>query len=171
MSLRIALLFLAPIPAFSADPEKPVTLKDDELAVLSDPASPDRKELFDRLDGKLVKLEGRIQYASASPQAKFSRSYFYVDLKHVKHADLKTSRNVEIEWSKDPSTGAAQSAARKRSTDYFVNGSNASAYGRMPVLAIYGRFTDKGIVNASLDPKIAGVEYQPKKKEPAKLKK
>jgi hypothetical protein len=178
--IRLASLFLLVLPAaaFAADPEKPVTLKDDELAVLADPASPDRWTVMERYAGKVVKIEGRVFHnPGGSLSAPDPNRGYALILPKKKPAD-PTLIIHNLNWSQDPSTRKIideieQKAARDRRVK------DQKSVERGVSLVIYTRL-EKGdfilkdrvvLADVATDPKIGGVPYKPKEKEPARLKK
>ena len=149
--LAILVLFTLPTVIYPADPAKPIVLAKDELAVLADRKSPDRKELFERYNGKLVRMDGRAYYNDGG---RVGFAYFGLLLPGHKPAD--GSFFPSLKWSEDPSTQKIQ--------DQLTDG-------KVLMLTIYGRFEKGNLLDASTDPTIAGLPYQAKEKPAARLKK
>lgn len=145
--------------------DKPVELKADELAVLADRKSPDREKLAQRYEGKVVKITGKPLY---NPSRAPGRPYFYLGLPEVKFDEQTMA--IKIEWSKDPSTTAAQSKAQRDGLALTGGTKLNEAFAKLPAIAMYGRLTKEGLADAATDPKVGGKPYEKKEKEPAKLK-
>ena len=145
MRTVLALWFLA-VPAFA----DPITLKEDELAVLADPKSPDYWKLFDRHAGKVIRLDGHVAYDSGG---------YYVA---ITKPEVKVRH---LEWSDDP--------ANRKTKDQIAlakkPGLPLTAYGRMQR---GDGFLDGLIVLADVttDPKTGGVPFKAKTKDPPRLK-
>lgn len=151
--------------------EKPSILKADELAVLADPKSPDRQTVLDRYEGKLVKMEGKLQYFPGSSRFGGSRAFYFLTFPKSKYAD--GSSKITIEWSGDPSTQGIQDRLHRMANDWDATGTlqKPRFYSKIPVVTVYGRFAKGKLLNVATKPEIAGIEYKAPTKEPARLKK
>jgi hypothetical protein len=157
--------------ARAADPEKAITLKDDELAVLADARSPDRKEVCEKYNGKLLKFTGRVTFHDATTgRVPGGGSSEHFSIRVAGKTAKDPVLNLRVAWSQDPSTEAIQKQV-KRAGERGVAG--VTVYG----IALF-KFRDgpdevvfpRGLTDAATDPKVAGVPFTPKEKEPARLK-
>jgi hypothetical protein len=175
LSLAAALL-IAPVAV--AEHDKPVTPKEDELAVLADPKSPDHQTVLDRYDGKVLKIEGRVSYNSGAtlnsgfPTAPAvpTANYFYITLPKKKPADAEVVLR-DFQWTKDPAMKKTIDQVHKKANeDRTRRAEKKSVPNPGVLLTIYARLDGGKLVDAATDPKIGGVPYKPKEKEPARLK-
>ena len=169
--MRTLFCLLLAAPLFAADPEKPAVLKDDELAVLADPESPDRRTVMEKYHGKLLKMTGRIQYSPGGvSKAQFVTNPESYTLTIPGKKPKDPSLTIGVVWSGSPANKAIQDQI-KRAKDKGVSG--VTVYGTAEFT-----FTDLGKVvwfpkslnHATTNPKTGGVPVEPAKKEPARLK-
>jgi hypothetical protein len=173
---RVALLaFLFAFPAAAADPDKPVAPKEDELAVLADPKSPDHQTVLDRYDGKVLKIEGRVSHQPAGtlntafPTAPGQASYS-ITLPKKKPGEPDVTLG-DLQWTKDPAARKViQQVDKKSQEDRTRRAEKKSVPNPGVALTIYGRLEGGKLVDVATDPKIGGVPYKPKEKDPARLK-
>lgn len=174
--IRTTCFLLIALPLCGAD--KPVTLKDDELAVLADPESPDRWKLLERYEGKIIQIDGRVSYKSGSSKFVDPKAGYYIILPKKKPTD-EAIVIYSIEWSDDPSMRKVKDEITNKADD-----DRDKRREKKPVatpgmaMTIYGRLA-KGdfiwkdrvlVVDVAADPKIGGIPYRTKAKEPARLK-
>jgi hypothetical protein len=126
--LALAVTLLAPLAA-PAEPEKPVAPKEDELAVLADPKSPDRQTVLDRYAGKVLKIEGRVSHApggtlnaglASSPTIQTATGYS-VTLPRKKPGDPEVVLRG-FEWTKDPAAKRTIDQVDKKSREGAAGG-------------------------------------------------
>jgi hypothetical protein len=163
----LACLFTA--AALTADAEKPVVPKEDELAVLADPKSPDHQTVLDKYGGKVLKVTGRTYHHPGANPPQFATPGLPGTPDHfVVRVREKTAKEPAVElpfqWSKDPSVKAVEKQVRE-------TGTRGKPGTRTVSLTIYARLQDGKLVDAATDPKVGGASYTPKEKEPARLKK
>lgn len=168
----IALVLVAPVLA--ADPEKPVTPKDDELAVLADFKSPDRQTVIDRYEGKVLKLSGYVAHHQPGPVGNAdpgvaSISYYSIRIPASNGKD-KPAILREISWAADEATKKAikqvDEKANKDSGRFGQPSPKVAHPGLM--LTIYAKLEGGKLTGAATELKNVGAKA--KEKEPARLK-
>jgi hypothetical protein len=151
----------------AADPEKPISLKDDELAVLADYKSPDHPTVLERYDDKVLKLTGRVHYSGGGAVgAATARAFYYLEIPGKAKGD--PALKVELAWSDDPEAKKSRDRAREARTAPTM-----TVYGRAVFHAVEGGrkiWSNHGLKDVTLDPKTGGVPYAPKERPPARLK-
>jgi hypothetical protein len=156
-------IFFAACAANGADPEKPLTLAEDELAVLADVRSPDFKTVVEKYNGKLLKFTGNVGFRDGAQFGGPSGFDLRIPGKKPKERPLV----LVLRWSASPTTKATQ--------DKLIDGRKDVA------MTIYGRatftrdpkdeyFTFFGLTDVALDPKVAGKPYEPEEPPPPRLK-
>jgi hypothetical protein len=178
--MRIALCVLLAVAGQlrPAEPDKPVVLKEDELAVLADPRSPDREKVVERYNGKVLKLTGNVIHRDGGLVTNPGNggNAIVIPSDFVIRFPAKKAGEVDVvlrglQWSKDPAMKKViEQVERKSSHD------RGRAAERKPVanpgtpLTVYGRLEDGKIVDVTTDAGTGGKPYKPKEKEPARLK-
>ncbi len=163
--MRTIVCVLFALPLFAADPEKPLTLKPDELAVLADKSSPDHQTVLDRYDGKLLKIEARACYL----QGMFTSKHL---LRLPKKSPTDPSYSLsDVAWTKDPAMEKTIKQIEQKSQEDAARRAEKKPVDNPGVLlTVYARLSNGKLIDVATDPKIAGIPYKPKAKEPAKLK-
>lgn len=153
MRTLLAALFVA-LPALADEAEKPVLISDADLAVLADMRHPKYADTVSRLDGKLVRLAGRVTHGRGGT------GDAPVDPKKTDTLRLPAGRDrtlaVRLHWADDP----AAEKARKDVLKADSKGVSLTVYGRVRVAKATNSADEEvvffgGLKDVTTDPKAA----------------